>query len=57
MEAAPAEMAAEGAEEADEGMQQILEEDLCTFAALVMMPVDQTVLYTTHRPGPPLVPV
>ena len=58
MEAAPsveavlAEMAAEGAEEVDEGTQRIVEEDLCTFAALVIMPLDHTVLYITHRPGP-----
>ena len=26
--------------------------DLCRFGALVMMRLDQTVLYTTHRPGP-----
>ena len=47
-------MSAEGAEEVDEdlGTQKIVEEDLCGFAALVMMPLDQTVLYTTHRPGP-----
>ena len=29
-----------------------MEEDLCGFATLVMMPTDQTVLYTTHRVGP-----
>ena len=60
MEAAPGpaveavEMAAEGAEEVveDMGTQKIVEEDLCGFAALVMMPLDQTVLYTTHRQGP-----
>ena len=48
------EMAAEGAEEVDEdlGKQKIVEEDLCGFAALVMMPLDQTVLYTTHCRGP-----
>ena len=51
-EDAPAEKDAEGAEEADDGTQKIVEEDLCGFAALVMMPLDQTVLYTTHRPGP-----
>ena len=34
------------------GPQKIVEEDLCGFAALVMMPLDQTVLYTTHCPGP-----
>ena len=51
-EAVPAETAAEGAEEFDEASQKIVEEDLCGFAALVMMPLDQTVLYTTHRPGP-----
>ena len=47
-------MSAEGAEEVDEdlGKQKIVEEDLCGFAALVMMPLDQTVLYTTHCPGP-----
>ena len=44
----------EGAGEVDEdlGTQKIVEEDVCGFAALVMMPLDQTVLYTTHRPGP-----
>ena len=52
LEAAPAEMAAEGAEEVDEGTQKIVEEDLGGFATLVMMPLDQTVLYTTHRRGP-----
>ena len=41
MEAAPADMAAEGAEEVDEGTQKIGEEDLCGFAALVMMPLDR----------------
>ena len=51
MEDALAEMAAEGAQEVNEGT-QIVEEDLCGFAALVMMPLDQTVPYTTHRPGP-----
>ena len=51
-EDAPAEKDPEGAEEADEGTQKIVEEDLCGFTALVMMPLDQTVLYTTHRPGP-----
>ena len=47
-------MSSEGAEEVDEdlGTQKIMLEDLCGFAALVMMPLDQTVLYTTHRPGP-----
>ena len=45
------EMAAR-AEEVDEGTQKIVEEDLCGSAGLVMMPLDQTVLYTTHRPGP-----
>ena len=47
-------MSAEGAEEVDEdlGKQKIVEEDLCGFAALVMMPLDHTMLYTTHRPGP-----
>ena len=41
-------MSAKGAEEVDEdvGTQKIVEEDL------VMMPLDQTVLYITHRPGP-----
>ena len=29
-----------------------MDEDLCGFAALVMMSLDQTVLYTTHRSGP-----
>ena len=29
-----------------------MDEDLCGFAALVMMPLDQTVLYTTHCPWP-----
>ena len=53
MEAAPAEMATEGAKEVDEGTQNIVEEDVGGFAALVMMPLDQTVLYTTHRLGPP----
>ena len=52
MEAARAEIAAEGAEEVDEGTPKIVEEDLCEFAALVMMPFDHTVLYTTHRPRP-----
>ena len=51
MEAAPADMAAEEAEEVDEGTRKIVEM-MCGFAALVMMPLDQTVLYTTHRPGP-----
>ena len=47
-------MLADGAEEVDEdvGRQKIVEEDLCGFAAVVIMPLDQTVLYTTHRPGP-----
>ena len=47
-------MSAEGAQEVyeDLGTQKIVEEDLCRFAALVMMPLNQTVLYTTHRPGP-----
>ena len=47
-------MSAEGAAEVDEdlGTQKIVEEDLCGFAALVMMPLAQTVLYTTHRLGP-----
>ena len=45
-------MAAEGAEEVDEGTQKIVEEDLCGSAALVMLPLDQIVLYTTHRQGP-----
>ena len=47
-------MSAEGAEEVDEdmGTQEFVEEDLCGFAALVMMPLDQTVLYNTYRPGP-----
>ena len=47
-------MSVEGAEEVDEdlGTQKIVEEDLCGFAAPVMMPLDHTVLYTTHRPGP-----
>ena len=46
------EMPPERAEEVDEGTQKIVEEDLCGFAALVMMPLDQTVVYTTHRQGP-----
>ena len=29
-----------------------MEEDLFGIAAVVMMPLDQTVVYTTHRPGP-----
>ena len=47
-------MSAEGVEEVDvdPGTQKIAEEDLCGFAALVMMPMDQTVLYTTYRLGP-----
>ena len=47
-------MSAEGAEVVDEdlGTQKVVEEDLCGCAVLVMMPLDQTVLYTTHRPGP-----
>ena len=47
-------MSAEGAEEVDEdlGTQKIVDEDLCGFAALVIMPLVPTVLYTTHRPGP-----
>ena len=47
-------MSVEGAEEVDEDLatQNIVEEDQCGFAALVMMPLDQAVLYTTHRPGP-----
>ena len=52
VEAVPAEMAAEGAKEVDEGMQKILEEDLCRHAAMMLMPLDQTVLYTSHRRGP-----
>ena len=32
--------------------QKIAEEDLCWFAAPVMMPLDQAVLYTTQLPGP-----
>ena len=51
-EDAPTEEDAEGAEEAVEGTQKIVEEDLCGFAAVVMMPLGQTVLYTTHRLGP-----
>ena len=51
-EDAPTKKDAGGTEEADEGTQKIVEEDLCGFAARVMMPLDQTVLYTTHRPGP-----
>ena len=39
MGAMPAEMAAEGADEVDEGMQNIVEEDVCGFAALVMKPL------------------
>ena len=45
-------MAAEGAKKVDEGTQKIVEEHLSPIAALVMMPLDQTVLYTTHHPGP-----
>ena len=47
-------MSVQGAEEVDEDLatQKIVEEDLCGFAALAMMPLDQTVLYTTHRAGP-----
>ena len=47
-------MSYDGAEEVAEhlGTQKIVEEDLCGFPALVMTPLDQTVLYTTHRPGP-----
>ena len=52
VEAVLPEMAAEGAEEVDEGTQKIVEEDLCGFAAVVTMPLHQTVLYTTHPPGP-----
>ena len=52
MEAAPSGMASEGAKEVDEGTQKIVEEDLCGLVALVMMPLDQTVLYITHRLGP-----
>ena len=51
MDDAPTQMDAEGAEEVDEGTQMIVEEDLCGFAALLMMPLDQAVLYT-HRPRP-----
>ena len=49
---APAEMDAEGAEEFDGATQKIVEEDLCGFAAVVIMRLDQTVLYPTNRPGP-----
>ena len=52
VEAVPPAMAAEGAQEVDEGTREIVEEDPCGFAAVVMMPLDQTVLYTTHRLGP-----
>ena len=45
-------MDAEGAEEVDGGIHKIVEEDMCGFAALLMKPLDQTVLYTTHRRGP-----
>ena len=48
-------MSVEGAaEEVDQDLatHKIVEEDVCGFAALVMMPLDQTVLYTTHRLGP-----
>ena len=47
-------MSSKGAEEVNEdlGSQKIVQEYLCGFAALVMMPLDRTVLYTTHRPGP-----
>ena len=45
-------MAAEGAKEQVEGTQNIVQEDLCGFAALVMMFLHQTVLYTSHCPGP-----
>ena len=45
-----AEKDAEGAEEVDEGTQKIVGKDLCGFAALMMMPLEQTVRYTTHRP-------
>ena len=46
------EMVTKGAEEVDGGTQKIVEEDLCGFEALMMMPLERTVLYTTHRPGP-----
>ena len=52
VEAMLAEMAAEGVEEVDEGTHKIIEEDLCGLAALVMMPLDYTVVYTMHRQGP-----
>ena len=52
VEAVPAVMAADDAEEVDEGTPKIVEEDLCGFAALVMMLLDQTMLYTSHRVGP-----
>ena len=53
MEAAPGpaveavEMAAEGAEEVDEGTQKIVEEDLCGLAAVVMMPLDRLLALLT----------
>ena len=52
MEAVPAEMAAQRAEEVDEGTQKIVVEHLCGLAALMLMPLDHTVQYTTHRPAP-----
>ena len=50
----PMAMSTEGAEEVDEnlGTQKIVEEDLCGFAPLVIIPLYRTVLYTTHRPRP-----
>ena len=52
-EDAPAKKDAEGEEEVDaDGTQKIVEEDVCGFAAVLMISLDQTVLYTTHRPGP-----
>ena len=52
MNGAPAEKDAEGVEDVYEGTQKIVEEDLCGFVALVIMHLFQTVLHTTHRPGP-----
>ena len=45
------EMAAEGAEEVHEGTQKIVEEDLSGFAGLLMIPLDETVLYTPIAQG------
>ena len=50
MDNAHAQIDTEGAGEVNVGTQKIVEEDLCGFAPVLMMPFDQTVMYTTNRP-------